>query len=277
MDYSFKVIECEQKMKNYFRDLTGRLIRDTIIISIKNNGKNPWGKYKGSFKCLEEKSNIFFEPFQIPKDIYPNETKEFVLSFPRIKKNFNSGKMLCTIQLVYKDTNYNEETIQFTKSFDITGNTVIRIRKEKEAEKIKQEEEERKLEEEELKKNLVEGDEIVEVEGGIDKMSFVIKKFRNIFDMPEEEFDDDYIKKLIIKSDYDFNYAFYTHLNSYDESSQSEDLLGDGDKLDDLKLKIRGSFQLSEEDFPDKEIEEALKKGKGNIHKSFARLMEKSE
>ena len=185
--------------------------------------------------------------------------------------------MLCTIQLVYNDTNNNEETIQIIKSFDITGNTVIRIRKEKEAEKMRQEEEERKLEEE-LKNNLSEGDEIVEVEGENDKMSNVIKKFRNIFEMTEEEFDDDYVKKLIIKSKYDFNYTFNIHIESYDvESSQSENLLDDGDKLNGLKIKIRDSFKLSQEEFPDEEIEDALKKGKVNIHKSFARLMTKKE
>ena len=52
--------------------------------------------------------------------------------------------MISTIQLVYKDEIYNDDTIQFTKSFDITGYTVIRIRKEKEAAKIKKEEEEKK-------------------------------------------------------------------------------------------------------------------------------------
>ena len=174
-------------MKNYFRNKTGRLIRDSLIITIKNNGKRPWAKYKGYFKCLEEKSNIYFETFQIPKDILENETIEFVLFFPRIKKNFNSGKMLSTIQFVYKDTIYNDETIQFIKTFDITGNTVIRIRKEKEAERRKKEEEEKRLREEELKKYYLDkGEEIVEVEGGFDKMSFAIKKFRNIFNLPEE-------------------------------------------------------------------------------------------
>ena len=187
MDYSFKVVECEEKMKNYFRNKTGRLIRDSLIITIKNNGKRPWAKYKGYFKCLEEKSNIYFETFQIPRDILENETIEFVLFFPRIKKNFNSGKMLSTIQFVYKDTIYNDETIQFIKTFDITGNTVIRIRKEKEAERRKKEEEEKRLREEELKKYYLDkGEEIVEVEGGFDKMSFAIKKFRNIFNLPEE-------------------------------------------------------------------------------------------
>ena len=52
--------------------------------------------------------------------------------------------MICTLQLVYNQQTYNEETIQFTKTFDITGNTVIRVRKEKEAEKLKKEEEEKR-------------------------------------------------------------------------------------------------------------------------------------
>ena len=187
MDYSFKVIQNEDKMKNYFRDLTGRLVRDTILITIKNNGNKPWSEYKGYFKCLKEKSNIYFDTFLIPKDVNQNETREFVLYFPRIEENFNSGKMICTLQLVYDEQTYNEETIQFTKTFDITGNTVIRVRKEKEAEKLKIEEEEKKRREEELRKYLKPGDEIVEVEGESDLMSNAIKKFRTIFDMPENE------------------------------------------------------------------------------------------
>ena len=274
MDYSFKVVECEDKMKNYFRDLTGRLIRDTLIVTLKNNGNKAWEKNKGCFKCMESKSNIFFETFQIPKDVAPNETKEFVLSFPRIEKNFNSGKMICTIQLVYNGTTYNDETFQFTKSFDITGNTVIRIRKEKEEEKRQEEyikllEEEKRLKEEEQLKNL---DEMVQVEGGSDKLANIIKKFRTIFNMPEEEFDDNYIKRLIAKSDYDFNYAFNIHIDSYEsESSESEEFVSSN--LDDLKTKLRNSYLLPEAEFPDKVIEEALIDGRGNLKKSFARLM----
>ena len=48
-------------------------------------------------------------------------------------------------------------------------------------------------------------------------------------------------------------------------------------KLNDLKHKLRDSFLLPEEDFNDKEIEEALKESKGDIYRSFARLMSISE
>ena len=275
MDYSFKVIQNEDKMKNYFRDLTGRLVRDTILVTIKNNGNKPWGEYKGYFKCLKEKSNIYFDTFFIPKDVNQNETREFVLYFPRIEENFNSGKMLCTLQLVYNDQIYNEETIQFTKTFDITGNTVIRVRKEKEAEKLKIEEEEKKRREEELRKYLKPGDEIVEVEGESDLMSNAIKKFRTIFDMPENEFDDDYIKSLIVKSDYDFNYAFNMHIDSIDTSddTKSEELLSDDNKFNELKDKLRNKYVLPKEDFSDEVIEDALISGKGNLYKTFATLM----
>jgi len=274
MDYSFKVIQNEDKMKNYFRDLTGRLVRDTILVTIKNNGNKPWGEYKGYFKCLKEKSNIYFDTFFIPKDVNQNETREFVLYFPRIEENFNSGKMICTLQLVYNQQTYNEETIQFTKTFDITGNTVIRVRKEKEAEKLKKEEEEKKRREEELKKYLKPGDEIVEVEGESDLMSNAIKKFRTIFDMPEGEFDDDYVKSLIVKSDYDFNYAFNIHIDSIDsDDTKSEELLSDDNKFNELKDKLRNKYVLPKEDFSDEVIEDALIDGKGNLYKSFAKLM----
>ena len=273
MDYNFKVIECENKMKNYFRNRTGKLIKDTIIITIKNTGKKDWAKNQGSFKCLKEKSNQYFEPLQIPQDILVNETREFVLSFPRIKKNFNSGKMICTIQFVYNNQTYNEETIQFTKTFDITGNTVIRVRKEEEERKKKEEEEEEKRRNEELKKYLKPGDEIVEVEGGNDKMSNVIAKFRGIFNLPKEEYNDDYVKNLIKKSDYDFNYAFEEHIKTF-ENKDGEDFTEDKNKLDDLISQMRKSYCLSEEDFPDDVLEDALIRGKGDLYKSFAVLMD---
>ena len=281
MAYSFKVVECEDRMKNFFRNYTGKLIKDTILITLKNNGSNPWVKNKGYFKCREEKSNLFFENLEIREDVNVNDTKEYVLSFPRIKKNFNSGKMICTIQLVYNDQVYNEETIQFTKSFDITGNTVIRVRKEKEAEKLKQEEEERKLREEELKKYLQPGDEIVEVEGGNDKMSNVIKKFRRLFSMKKEDFDDDYIKTLIVKSDYDFSYAFEFHAQKSNSNesgdNKNEELLNDENKLNELILKFRENYELSNEDFPDDVIEEALIDGNADFQRAYARLMTKNE
>jgi hypothetical protein len=204
MTYSFKVIDCEDKMKNYFRGATGRLIKDTIIIRIKNNEDKPWPRWKGYFKCIPEKSNIYFENVLIPEDIYPNEEFECVLNYPRIEKNFNSGRMISTIQLVYKEEAYNDDTIQFTKSFDITGYTVIRIRKEKEAAKIKKQEEE--------KRKLKADDEIIAVEGGDEKMINMVKKFRNVFNMSKEDFPDDYIKKLLMDCNYDFGEAFEYHI-----------------------------------------------------------------
>ena len=73
-------------MKNFFRNYTGKLIKDTILITIKNNGSKPWAKHKGYFNCMKEKSNLFFDNIQIPEDVYINDKKEFILSFPRIKK-----------------------------------------------------------------------------------------------------------------------------------------------------------------------------------------------
>ena len=266
MAYSFKVIECEEKMKNFFRGATGRLIKDTIIITIKNNGSKPWAKWKGYFRCLPEKSNIYFDTFQITEDVYPNGVFECVLNYPRIKKNFNSGKMISTIQLVYKDEVYNDDTIQFTKSFDITGYTVIRIRKEKEAAKIKKEEE--------AKKKLKADDEMIPVEGGDEKMINMVKKFRNVFNMQKEDFTDDYIKKLLIDCNYDFQEAFEYHITlSENEKKKNEDLVKDENKLKELVIKFRDSYQLAKEDYPDDVIKDALVEGKGDFYAAFSELM----
>lgn len=252
-------------MKNFFRDKTGRFIKDTILITIKNTGSKPWARYKGYFKCIPEKSNLFFETFQIPEDVYANRTIEFVLSFPRIKKNYNSGRMISTIQFVYKDEVYNDETIQFTKSFDITGNTVIRIRKEKEAEKLRRQEE--------AKKKLKADDEMIEVDGGNEKMINMVKKFRNVFNMQKKDFNDDYIKTLLTACNYNFDEAFEYHIFLSENENKKEEEVVKEDKINELIPKFRKDFQLSKEDFPDDVIQKVLINGKGNFYSAFAELM----
>ena len=109
-------------MQNYFRGVSGRHIKDTLIITLRNTGTKPWGKYKGYFKCVEEKSNYFFETIQIPEDIYPSNSLELVLNYPRIEKNNHQGDCFSTIQLVYKDQPYNSQVIRFRKDYDLLGN-----------------------------------------------------------------------------------------------------------------------------------------------------------
>ena len=74
-------------MKNYFKDVSGKHIKDTLFITIRNTGSKGWNKYKGYFKCDPNQSNYLFEETQIPEDVYPNGRLELVLNFPRIEKN----------------------------------------------------------------------------------------------------------------------------------------------------------------------------------------------
>ena len=76
-------------MKNYFKGVSGRHIKDTLIITLRNTGSRPWGRLKGYFKYVPEQSNYFFEDTQIPQDVYKYESLELALNFPRIEKNSN--------------------------------------------------------------------------------------------------------------------------------------------------------------------------------------------
>ena len=145
-DYSLKVIDNEDQMKNYFRNKTGRQYKDTLMVTVKNTGKKYWERFKGQIKCLESNSNIFFETILMGEDVAPNGSIELVLTFPRYEKNCGAGNMLTTLQLSYQDVDYNYQQIGFFKKFDLTGITVIGPSKKAVVdEKKKKEEEEREM------------------------------------------------------------------------------------------------------------------------------------
>ena len=153
MSYSFEVTYYERQMKNYFKGVSGKHIKDTLLITLRNNGSKGWGRYKGYFKCDINQSNYFFEETQIPQDVYPNGALELVLNFPRSEKNSNSGDCFCSIQLVYNDEVYNSQLLRFRKDYDLFGNNLVneqKIEKEEEVD-IYQKIEEQKKEEEKKK------------------------------------------------------------------------------------------------------------------------------
>ena len=113
MEYNFEVLNYEKEMKNYFKCESGRHIKDTLFITLRNNGTRGWSRFKGTFKCVQDQSNYFFDDIQIPQEVYPNGSLELVLNFPRIEKNTNKGDVFCTIQLIYSDKVYNSEELYF--------------------------------------------------------------------------------------------------------------------------------------------------------------------
>ena len=129
MSYSFEVTYYERQMKNYFKGVSGKHIKDTLLITLRNNGSKGWGRYKGYFKCDINQSNYFFEETQIPQDVYPNGALELVLNFPRSEKNSNSGDCFCSIQLVYNDEVYNSQLLRFRKDYDLFGNNLVNEQK----------------------------------------------------------------------------------------------------------------------------------------------------
>jgi len=149
-DYSLAVIDNEDQMKNYFRNKTGRQYKDTLIVTVKNTGKKYWERFKGQIKCYESDSNIYFETLLISEDVAPNGSIELVLTFPRYERNCGAGDMFTSLQLSYKDVDYNYQKIYFFKRFNLTGITVI-VRPSK---KVELDENKKKEEEEKERKHI---------------------------------------------------------------------------------------------------------------------------
>ena len=67
MSYGFEILDSEDQMKNYFKGVSGKHIKDTLFITIRNTGSKGWNKYKGCFKCDPNQSNYFFEELRFQK------------------------------------------------------------------------------------------------------------------------------------------------------------------------------------------------------------------
>ena len=258
MDYSFAVEYNENYMVNYFKGTSGLNIKDTLIVNIRNSGSKGWMAFKGSFRCVEEKSNLFFDETLIAEEAYPNGRLEIVLNFSRTAKNKNHGNCFTTIQLTYKGQSYNEVTIRFLKDYDLFGNKL-------EPEQIEQKEEGKEepiniivnKPEEEKEQNIqigggfgVVGDQQVE-EGKVEKdeekkiqyfqpenikekLSIkeeekkekkddehaMIIKFRSAFQFSKLDYPDEYLKGLLDKAKNDFQTALMIHLENEDRKTE---------------------------------------------------------
>jgi len=293
MSYSFEVTNYERQMKNYFKGISGKHIKDTLFINLINNGSRGWGRYKGYFKCDINQSNYFFEETQIPQDVYPNGDLELVLNFPRSEKNSKSGDCYCSIQLIYNDEVYNSQLLRFRKDYDLFGNDLVneeKIEMEKEEiiyQKIEEEpeKEEEQKKEEEKKKEIFYPNKIEEEIKKKDKEpkieekkenenDIIVKKFRSAFDFSKADYSDEYILDIILKSNKDFQRAMELHLDLEDkkiEEKKNKSKTSQG--LDELVTEFRKAYQLSEEDYSNERIKEVLAKKNGNFENAFEELM----
>ena len=312
MDYSFAVEYNENYMVNYFKGTSGLNIKDTLIVNIRNSGSKGWMAFKGSFRCVEEKSNLFFDETLIAEEAYPNGRLEIVLNFSRTAKNKNHGNCFTTIQLTYKGQSYNEVTIRFLKDYDLFGNKL-------EPEQIEQKEEGKEepiniivnKPEEEKEQNIqigggfgVVGDQQVE-EGKVEKdeekkiqyfqpenikekLSIkeeekkekkddehaMIIKFRSAFQFSKLDYPDEYLKGLLDKAKNDFQTALMIHLENEDRKTEDNKKKSKNEEgLNSLLAQFRKEYQLSPEDYPDDVIKKALQKKEGNFNNAFEELM----
>jgi hypothetical protein len=263
MEYSFIVTYNENNMKNYFKDASGANIKDTLIISVKNTGSKGWNRFQGYFKCLENKSNLFFENILIPEETYPNGSIELVLTFPRIEKNKTEGKCFTTLQFVYKEVVYNDVTINFIKKYDLLGSKIVQIEEDHVEQDLGgeinyfQPQVEKKEEEEEK-----------------DEMSVMIKKFRTCYQFSKLDYPDDYVKEILEKGNFDFQKAMLAHIEKEDQQKELNKNKSKNEKgLCELTEEFRKAYQLSPQDYPDKVIKDALKKKEGNFNNAFEELM----
>lgn len=264
MSYSFKVDSNEDHMVNYFKGATGLGIKDTLIVKIRNNGSNGWEPHKGSFKCLEPKSNLFFDEVLIAEEAYPNGQIEIVLNFSRIAKNNNKGNCFTTLQLTYKGQEYNDITIYFKKDYDLFGNRLV-------VEENQEKEEGGEINyfnPQEIKKKI----EVEEEE--IDEEHAMLIKFRSAFQFSKLDYSDEYLKGLLDKAKNDFQVAMMLHLENEDrkkEDNQKKVKTKEG--LNSLLAEFRKEYQLSPEDYSDDVIKKALVKKEGDFNNTFEELM----
>jgi hypothetical protein len=108
----------DYELKNCAGNNIGKQYSDTLHIVIKNSGYNIWESSNARIECHTIKSNLFFDPIEIKQDVNPNQSIELTLPFFRIKENNNSGNILISLILFYKNEPYNSETIMFKKNFN---------------------------------------------------------------------------------------------------------------------------------------------------------------
>ena len=294
MEYGFEIIDYEQEMNNYFRGVSGRHIKDTLFIRVRNTGTGGWSKFQGYFKCYENQSNYFFEEAHISEDVYPNGQLELVLNFPRIEKNKNNGDCICSIQLFYKDQGYNAQVIRFRKDYDLFGNNLAKEEKVEEEEEeeeviyqIKEEEEKKEEIKEEIKEEKKEEKKEILQPNKIDKEivknneekkedenQIIVKKFRSAFDFSPADFSDEYVLDIILKSKKDFQRAMMLHLaledkKAAEKKNKSKTKAG----LEQLVSEFRKAYQLSEQDYSNEKLREVLAKKEGNFENAFEELM----
>ena len=279
MDYDFEVSNSEEEMKNYFKGTSGKHIKDTLFITLRNTGSKGWMRFKGHFKCDEKQSNIFCEPCHIAEDVYPNGTLELVLNFPREARNINTGECYCSIQLVYKDQTYGSKIIRFRKNYDLSGNDLVKEEKVEVEEEEKKEEEPKKEKEKEvfqpykIEEEIVRKKEEKKEEKKDNENDIIVRKFRSAFGFGPE-FTNEYILDLILKSNKDFQRAMMLHLEYEDaKMKEMENKSKTDEGLNELVIKFREAYQLSKEDFPDEKIKAALAKKKGDFSNAFEELM----
>ena len=279
MEYNFEVLNYEKEMKNYFKCEPGRHIKDTLFITLRNNGTRGWSRFKGTFKCVQDQSNYFFDDIQIPQEVYPNGSLELVLNFPRIEKNTNKGDVFCTIQLIYSDKVYNSEVIRFRKDFDLFGNALVKEENivieegnEKDLNKEKEKEQFQPIMIEEAIKNKNKENKVEEKKEN--ENDIIVKKFRSAFDFSKADYSDEYLLDLILKSNNDFRIAMMLHLENEDAKKEEKiNKSKTNEGLAQLVEQFRKEYQLSEEDYPTEKLKEILEEKEGNFENAFDELM----
>ena len=279
MEYNFEVLNYEKEMKNYFKCESGRHIKDTLFITLKNNGTRGWSRFKGTFKCVQDQSNYFFDDIQIPQEVYPNGSLELVLNFSRIEKNTNKGDVFCTIQLIYSDKVYNSEVIRFRKDFDLFGNAIVKEENivieegnEKDLNKEKEKEQFQPIMIEEAIKNKNKENKVEEKKEN--ENDIIVKKFRSAFDFSKADYSDEYLLDLILKSNNDFRIAMMLHLENEDAKKEEKiNKSKTNEGLAQLVEQFRKEYQLSEEDYPTEKLKKILEEKEGNFENAFDELM----
>ncbi len=127
MSYEFRIVDFQKEMKGYknMPNLFG--LRDTLYITIQNTGTNAWAKYKGLIKCVDGESDLIFDDAYLTEDVYPGDSVKLLLLFKRNDYNTCNGNCICTLQLVYKESEYNLQSFSFVKEDEENNNREINV------------------------------------------------------------------------------------------------------------------------------------------------------
>ena len=105
-----------------------------------------------------------------------------------------------------------------------------------------------------------------------DDKNIINKKFRSAFSLSKEDYSDEMINDLLMKSNNDFNEAFVSLIENQENEEKND--YNNPNTMVQLIKRFRFEFNLSEEDYSDEILENVLNKNNGDFNNAFNSLFD---